>query len=104
MPKWTMLVYRLPAEPSAPRVAVWRALRRIEGAYLQDGVYVVRASEEADAALARVAQSVRERDGEALVIEVGRVDDERGILARLAQGAAEEGGRLRKAVRRPKAP
>jgi hypothetical protein len=33
-----MLVYRLPREPSAPRIAVWRKLERLGVARLGDGV------------------------------------------------------------------
>ena len=37
-PRWVLLVYRLPREPSRHRVAVWRRLRDLGALYLQDGV------------------------------------------------------------------
>jgi hypothetical protein len=37
-PRWVLLVYRLPREPSRHRVAVWRKLRDLGALYLQDGV------------------------------------------------------------------
>jgi hypothetical protein len=37
-PRWVLLVYRLPREPSRHRVAVWRKLRDLGSLYLQDGV------------------------------------------------------------------
>src|SRR3712207_1212343 len=37
-PRWVLLIYRLPREPSRHRVAVWRKLRDLGGLYLQDGV------------------------------------------------------------------
>ena len=37
-PRWVMLVYRIPREPSRHRVAVWRKLRDLGALYLQDGV------------------------------------------------------------------
>ncbi|GAB2628452.1 hypothetical protein Aab01nite_22100 [Paractinoplanes abujensis] len=35
---WVMLVYRIPREPSRPRIAVWRQLERLGVARLGDGV------------------------------------------------------------------
>jgi hypothetical protein len=37
-PRWVLMVYRLPREPSRHRVAVWRKLRDLGALYLQDGV------------------------------------------------------------------
>ena len=37
-PRWLILIYRLPREPSRPRVAVWRKLKDLGALYLQDGV------------------------------------------------------------------
>jgi len=37
-PRWVLLVYRLPREPSRHRVAVWRKLRDLGALYLKDGV------------------------------------------------------------------
>ncbi len=36
--RWLILVYRLPREPSRPRVAAWRTLKNLGAVYLQDGV------------------------------------------------------------------
>src|SRR4051812_36197665 len=36
--EWVLLSYRLPREPSAPRVTVWRKLRRLGAVQLVDGV------------------------------------------------------------------
>jgi hypothetical protein len=35
--QWVLLAYRLPREPSAPRLAVWRSLKRLGAAQLLDG-------------------------------------------------------------------
>src|SRR5918999_6250532 len=35
---WVLLAYRLPREPSAPRLAVWRRLKRLGVAQLLDGL------------------------------------------------------------------
>ena len=37
-PRWVLMVYRLPREPSRHRVTVWRKLKDLGARYLQDGV------------------------------------------------------------------
>ena len=39
--RFLMLVYRMPAKPTAGRVAVWRGLKKAGAAYVQDSVCVV---------------------------------------------------------------
>lgn len=80
---WLLLIYRLPSEPSAPRVAVWRALKRMPGGYLQDGVYVLAATPANRLALDRLAHDIRNDGGEATVVEAATPDDERHLLARV---------------------
>jgi uncharacterized protein YdbL (DUF1318 family) len=36
--EWVLLSYRLPREPSTPRIATWRKLRRLGVAQLNDGL------------------------------------------------------------------
>jgi len=36
--QWVLLAYRLPREPSRPRLALWRALRRLGAAQVADGL------------------------------------------------------------------
>src|SRR3954453_88874 len=36
--RWVLLAYRLPREPSTPRIAVWRKLERLGVARLGDGL------------------------------------------------------------------
>lgn len=36
--EWVLLTYRLPREPSAPRLALWRKLKRLGVAQLSDGL------------------------------------------------------------------
>ena len=55
------LVYRMPAKPTAGRVAVWRSLKKAGAVYLQDSVCVVPDTEalraELDAVLKRIDES-----------------------------------------------
>lgn len=85
---WLLFLYRIPAEPSAPRVATWRALKRLDGGYLQDGVFVARATEANVDALRTLAHDVRLAGGEATLVEVARVDDERHFAARARSAMA----------------
>ena len=39
--RFLVLAYRMPAEPTAGRVAVWRNLKKVGAVYLQDSVCVV---------------------------------------------------------------
>ncbi len=36
--EWVLLAYRIPREPSTPRIAVWRKLRRLGATQLLDGL------------------------------------------------------------------
>ena len=41
MPSWILLSYKIPREPSAGRVGVWRKLKRLGAVLLQDAVWVL---------------------------------------------------------------
>src|SRR3954447_2327164 len=36
--EWVLLAYRMPREPSTPRIAVWRKLRKLGAVQLVDGL------------------------------------------------------------------
>lgn len=38
IPEWVLLSYRLPREPSTPRIALWRRLKRLGAVQLGDGL------------------------------------------------------------------
>ncbi|MFF2109436.1 Chromate resistance protein ChrB [Rhodococcus koreensis] len=65
--KWVMLVYRIPREPSTPRIAVWRKLRKYGVFQLADGVVVLPASPRTREQLDWVAEEVVEAGGQAEV-------------------------------------
>lgn len=93
--KWVVLVYKLPPEPSAPRVAVWRALKRLEGRYLVDGAFAVKASEANVLAIRQLAHDVRNYGGDALVLDVADVDDERAMRPMADDAPPARGKRAR---------
>jgi hypothetical protein len=87
MARWAVLLYRMPSEPSAPRVAVWRALKRLPGGYVQDGAFAAPLTEETETQLRILAHDVRNQDGEATLFTTDSIDDERHLRQRLAKGA-----------------
>ena len=64
-----MLVYAIPREPSAGRVAVWRKLKRLGALLLHDAVWVLPLTARTAEELRWLASEIRERGGEALLWE-----------------------------------
>jgi hypothetical protein len=60
-----MLTYRLPREPSAPRLALWRKLRRLGAAQLSDGLVALPADARTREQLEWAAEEVEEAGGTA---------------------------------------
>ena len=89
---WVLLIYRLPREPSTPRIAVWRKLRRLGVAQLSDGVVALPADARTREQLEWVANDVREASGTADVwtAEPGTRAKQRGLASALASARAEE--------------
>lgn len=65
--EWVLLLYRLPREPSTPRSAVWRRLKRLGVAQLADGVVALPADARTREQLEWVAAEVHEASGSAAV-------------------------------------
>jgi|SRR6266480_4709891 len=77
---WRLLTYRLVAEPSRHRVAVWRELRRAGAMSLQQGLWAVPDGAAFDEALGRAVALIERGDGDAFVFEVTPTE---ATLARL---------------------
>jgi hypothetical protein len=65
-----VITYRLPAEPSRHRVAVWRELRRLGAVALQQGTWAVPEGEGFEAGLAEVAGAIKAAGGQPVVLAV----------------------------------
>ena len=63
--RWLILIYRLPREPSRPRVAAWRKLKALGALYLQDGVVVLPEYAVTREQLEWLQLQIREANGEA---------------------------------------
>ena len=90
--EWVLLAYRIPREPSTPRISVWRKLRRLGTAQLGDGLVALPNDARTKEQLEWIADEVLEAGGEATlwVARAGSAGQERGLAAAMAEAAAEE--------------
>jgi hypothetical protein len=81
-PRWVLLIYRIPREPSRHRVAVWRKLRDLGALYLQDGVAALPEDAVTREQLEWLQLRVREAGGEATLWEArpGTVAEEAELV------------------------
>ncbi|MFI0420835.1 Chromate resistance protein ChrB [Spongiactinospora sp. 9N601] len=122
--QWVLLAYRMPRQPSAPRIAVWRKLERLGVARLGDGLVALPADARTREQLDWIAEEVLAGAGSATIwlAVPGNLAQERAIAeqmqaarraeyqkviiatqaARLAAPGerARAGGRLRAELRR----
>ncbi len=90
------MAYRLPREPSTPRIALWRALRRVGAAQLLDGLVALPADSRTREQLEWLADTVVEAGGQATiwVAQPGSVAQERVIAAGMQADVGAEYVRL----------
>jgi hypothetical protein len=65
--RWVLLSYRLPREPSTPRIAVWRKLKRLGVAQLLDGLVALPLDSRNREQLEWVSEEIVEAGGEASI-------------------------------------
>ncbi|MFT4037864.1 MAG: hypothetical protein QM692_06765 [Thermomicrobiales bacterium] len=83
MSEWVLLVYRVPTEPAAGRVSVWRHLKRMGGLYLQQCVCLFPALPEILRELDERAAAISELGGEYTLFDIPllRPGDEERVIA-----------------------
>ena len=93
---WVLLAYRLPREPSTPRIAVWRQLRRLGVAQVSDGVVALPLDPRTREQLEWLADLVIEHQGEASVwlAEPGSVAQGRALARQMGDAIDVEYERL----------
>ena len=98
--EWVLLVYRLPREPSTPRSAVWRRLRRLGVAQLGDGLVALPADARTREQLDWVAAEVHEAGGTALLwlARLSSRAEERQLVRTMRQARSQEYTALRAAA------
>lgn len=90
--EWLLLAYRMPREPSTPRIAVWRKLARLGVLKLGDGLVALPADARSQERLEWIADEVIEAAGEATLWEsrLTSAAAERALVQRMAASIAAE--------------
>ena len=65
--QWVLLAYRIPREPSTPRITVWRRLRQLGAVQLGDGLVALPLNGETREQFDWLAQFIEDVSGEASV-------------------------------------
>jgi flagellar biosynthesis regulator FlaF len=73
--QWTVLIVRLPADPSRHRVAVWRELRRVGALLLGQGVWAVPVTPSFTSGLDRAVKLAERGDGEVVLLNAAGRDE-----------------------------
>ncbi|GAA1273562.1 hypothetical protein GCM10009609_40820 [Pseudonocardia aurantiaca] len=81
--EWVLLCYRVPREPSTPRIAIWRKLKRLGVAQIGDGVVALPTDARTREQLEWVADDVEQAGGSAVLWTA--VPSSRGQERRLAE-------------------
>lgn len=89
---WVLLAYRLPREPSGPRVTVWRKLRRLGAVQLVDGLVALPESGQNRERFDWLADEIVEAGGEAWTFAAtpGSKAQQRALSERRADVAAQD--------------
>lgn len=94
--RWFLVTYRLPADRSSARVAVWREVRRSGALQLQQSVIAFPDSEPFARAVARIRAAVDDVGGNAVALRAEPLDpaDDARLRAGWNEARAEEYGEL----------
>ncbi len=95
--EWVLLSYRVPREPSTPRIAVWRKLKQLGAVQIGDGVVALPADARTREQLEWVAEDVEQAGGVAMLwtARPDSTEDERRLAAQMAAARADEYGQVR---------
>lgn len=78
---WLLLVYRIPAEPTRLRAAVWRRLKSLGAVYLQNSAAALPADIGAERALRRLRREIVQMDGTAVLLSCSAMVGGRDVVA-----------------------
>jgi hypothetical protein len=90
--EWVLLAYRLPREPSTPRIALWRQLRKLGAVQVLDGLVALPLDARNRERLEWLADEIGETGGESS-LWIGRLAgraQERELAGRMADAIAEQ--------------
>ncbi len=92
MTRWVLLAYRLPREPSTPRITLWRQLRRLGVAQVAAGIVALPLDARTREQLEWLAEVVVENGGEASIwlSEPGSAAQDHALAQQMADAVAAE--------------
>lgn len=81
---WLLLTYKVPPEPAAKRISVWRKLKGMGAIYLQNGVCLLPKTDDHLRRLKMLANDIAEAHGESVILETVGLDagQEEKVVAR----------------------
>lgn len=79
-PRWLVLVYRIPSEPTRLRAGVWRRLKGLGSIYIQNSVAVLPASKAAERSLRSLRADIAEMGGSAVVLDAAALAGESQLV------------------------
>jgi hypothetical protein len=71
---WLLLTYKMPAEPAARRIAVWRRLKGMGAVYLQSGVCLLPKTDDHIRQLKMLENDIAGADGDCVLLETVALD------------------------------
>src|SRR5262249_13084911 len=90
--EWVMLAYRLPREPSTPRIALWRRLKRLGVVQVVDGLVALPADRRTREQLEWAAEEVNQAGGFAALwtAKPAAAADERALRERMTKSVSDD--------------
>ena len=90
--RWVLLSYKVPREPSTPRITIWRKLKRLGVAQISDGLVALPADARTREHLDWIAEEITDAGGTASLwlAQPGTQDTERDLAATMAAARATE--------------
>ena len=71
---WLLLTYKVPPEPAAKRIALWRRLKGMGAVYLQNGVCLLPKTDDHVRRLKMIENDILEMAGESVILETVALD------------------------------
>lgn len=89
---WLLLTYKVPPEPAAKRVGLWRRLKSLGAVYLQNGVCLLPKTDDHIRRLKMLENDISEMGGEAFILETVALDrsQEDRVVARFKADRDEQ--------------
>ena len=90
--EWVLLSYRIPREPSTPRITIWRKLKRLGVAQISDGLVALPADARTREHLDWIADEILDAGGSASIwiAHPGTAATERDLAGAMAAARAAE--------------